>query len=99
MEAQHDPDCNRTYLFVAHGPDAVHFVEVPAGGEFMSGQPNIEEFNTEAEACTRALALVGLMKRKRIMSRAIDHLEHIRGETINFDFAAQPTGTEVVTCC
>ena len=43
--------------FVAHGPDAVHFVEVPVGGEFMTGQPNVEEFGTEAEARARAVAL------------------------------------------
>lgn len=43
--------------FVAHGPDTVHFVEVPAGGEFMSGQPNIEEFSTETEARARAIEL------------------------------------------
>ena len=33
------------------------------------------------------------------MSRAIDHLEHIRGETINFGLrSAAYLGTEAVTC-
>ena len=43
--------------FVCHGPNAVHYVEVPEGSNISSGQPNIEEFTDEALAKARAIEL------------------------------------------
>lgn len=46
-----------TTYFVCHGPNVVHYVEVPEGSNLSSGQPNIEEFTDEAAAKTRAIEL------------------------------------------
>lgn len=44
--------------FVLHTKgQRVHFIHVEAGGEIFSGQKNIEEFNNEADAETRAISL------------------------------------------
>lgn len=40
--------------YICHGPEAVHYVEVPEGSSFVSGQPTIEEFTDEALAIARA---------------------------------------------
>jgi hypothetical protein len=44
---------NNTY-YVCHGPDAVHFIELEHDSAFESGQPNIEQFDNEQEAKSRA---------------------------------------------
>lgn len=51
----HTSEHNKWY--VCHGEEAVHFIEVPAGTVLVSGQPNIEEFDSEEEAVARATAL------------------------------------------
>ena len=43
-----------TKYYVCHGPSAVHSGEVSAGSSITSGQPNIEQFDNEAAAKTRA---------------------------------------------
>jgi len=43
-----------TTYYVCHGPSAVHYNEVSAGSSMTSGQPNIEQFDNEAAAKTRA---------------------------------------------
>ena len=43
--------------FVCHGPNTVHYAEVPEGSNLSSGQPNIEEFTDEALAKARAIEL------------------------------------------
>ncbi len=40
--------------YVCHGPDTVHFVELDAGSALVSGQPNVEKFDTKAAAVARA---------------------------------------------
>ena len=47
---------NTTY-YVCHGPDVVHFVESDGESTVTSGQPNIEQFDTEEEALARAIEL------------------------------------------
>ena len=47
---------NTTY-YVCHGPDVVHFVESDGKSTVTSGQPNIEQFDTEEEALARAIEL------------------------------------------
>jgi len=44
---------NNTY-YVCHGPDVVHYVEFDGASTMTSGQPNIEQFDDEQEAKTRA---------------------------------------------
>jgi len=46
-----------TTYYVCHGPNAVHYVELDSGSNMSSGQPNIEEFDNEAEAVARATEL------------------------------------------
>jgi hypothetical protein len=46
-----------TIYYVCHGPDAVHYVELDSGSNMSSGQTNIEQFDTEAEAVARATEL------------------------------------------
>ena len=46
-----------TTYYVCHGPNAVHYVELDSGSNMSSGQPNIEQFDNEAEAVTRATEL------------------------------------------
>ena len=46
-----------TTYFVCHGPNVVHYVEVPKGSNLSSGQPNIEEFTDETIAKARAIEL------------------------------------------
>jgi len=43
-----------TTYYVCHGPSAVHYGEVSGGSSMTSGQPNIEQFDNEAAAKTRA---------------------------------------------
>ncbi len=43
-----------TTYYVCHGPSTVHYMEVSAGSSMTSGQPNIEQFDNEAAAKTRA---------------------------------------------
>ena len=43
--------------YVCHGPDVVHFVESDGESTVTSGQPNIEQFDTEEEALARAIEL------------------------------------------
>jgi len=43
--------------YVCHGPDVVHIIEVGVDSAFKSGQPNIEQFDTEEEALARAIEL------------------------------------------
>lgn len=43
-----------TTYYVCYGPEAVHYLEVPAGVSFTTGQPNTESFTDEAEARARA---------------------------------------------
>lgn len=43
-----------TTYYVCHGPDAVHYAEVPEGSSFQTGQPNAEQFSDEAAARSRA---------------------------------------------
>ena len=43
--------------YVCHGPDVVHFVEADVNSVVKSGQPNIEQFDTEEEALARAIEL------------------------------------------
>ena len=44
--------------FVCHGTGSiVHFVELTAGNKLTTGQPNVEEFDDETSALTRAKAL------------------------------------------
>jgi hypothetical protein len=40
--------------YICHGAGAVHYIEVPEGTSFASGQPTIEEFTDEAVAIARA---------------------------------------------
>ena len=42
---------------VCHGAGAVHYIEVPEGSSFASGQPTIEDFTDEAAAKARAVEL------------------------------------------
>lgn len=44
------------FVFHPEGQN-VHFVHVEAGGEIFSGQKNVEEFDNEADAEARAVAL------------------------------------------
>ena len=44
---------DNTY-YVCHGPDAVHYVESDGASTVTSGQPNIEQFDDEQEAKSRA---------------------------------------------
>ena len=46
-----------TTYYVCHGPNAVHYVELDSGSNMSSGQPNIEQFDTETEAVARATEL------------------------------------------
>ena len=46
-----------TKYHVCHGPSAVHFVEVPAGTGFKTGQPNDEVFDVRDDAARRAFEL------------------------------------------
>ena len=44
--------------FVCHGiGSTVHFVKLTAGNILTTGQPNVEEFDDETSALTRAKAL------------------------------------------
>ena len=43
--------------YICHGPEAVHYIEVPEGTTFSSGQQTIEEFADEAAAKARAIEL------------------------------------------
>ena len=43
-----------TTYYVCHGPETVHYIEVETGSTFESGQPNIEDFDNESDAKTRA---------------------------------------------
>ena len=44
--------------FVCHGiGSTVHFVELTAGSKLTTGQSNVEEFDDETSALTRAKAL------------------------------------------
>ena len=43
--------------YICHGSEAVHYIEVPEGSSFASGQPIIEEFTDEAAAKARAIEL------------------------------------------
>ena len=40
--------------YICHGSGTVHYIEVPEGTDFASGQPNIEEFSEEPAARARA---------------------------------------------
>ena len=42
---------------ICHGAGAVHYIEVPEGSSFTSGQPIIEDFTDEATAKARATEL------------------------------------------
>lgn len=42
---------------VCHGIRAVHYIEVPEGSSFASGQPIVEDFTDEAAAKARATEL------------------------------------------
>ena len=46
-----------TKWIVCHGPDVVHFSELSIGSSFVTGQPNIEQFDNEQEAKARAVEL------------------------------------------
>ena len=46
-----------TKYHVCHGPDHVHFVEVPDGSVFQTGQPNDEVFDVRDDAALRAFEL------------------------------------------
>ena len=43
--------------YVCHGSEAVHYIEVPEGSSFASGQPTVEDFTDEAAAKARAVEL------------------------------------------
>ena len=46
-----------TTYYVCHGPNAVHYIELDSDSNMSSGQPNIEQFDNEAEAVARATEL------------------------------------------
>lgn len=46
-----------TKWVVCHGPDVVHFSELPVGSSITTGQPNCEDFDTEEEGLARAIGL------------------------------------------
>lgn len=46
-----------TKWYVCHGEETVHFIELNVGSAMVSGQPNIEEFDSEETAVARATAL------------------------------------------
>jgi len=43
--------------YICHGSGAVHYIEVPEGSSFASGQQTIEEFTDEDAAKARATEL------------------------------------------
>ena len=46
-----------TKWIVCHGPEVVHFSELPVGSTMTTGQPNSETFDVEQEALDRAIEL------------------------------------------
>ena len=45
------------YICYGYTPNVVHYIEVPEGAHFASGQPTVEEFTDEAAAKARAVEL------------------------------------------
>ena len=43
--------------YVCHGPDVVHFFEADDSVKVVTGQPNIDTFDTENKATLRAIEL------------------------------------------
>lgn len=45
--------------YICHGytPGVVHYIEVPEGTHFASGNPSVEQFTDEAAAKARAIEL------------------------------------------
>ncbi|OUV24564.1 MAG: hypothetical protein CBC48_17430 [bacterium TMED88] len=45
---------DNTSYYVGLGPDIVHYTELGQGSALESGQPNVEQFDDEQEAKSRA---------------------------------------------
>ena len=43
--------------YICHGTGSVHYIEVGDGSTFVTGQPNIEQFDNKAAAVARATEL------------------------------------------
>lgn len=51
--------------YICHGSETVHYVEVPEGSSFNSGQETIEEFTDEDTAKERAIELGYVFEEER----------------------------------